>query len=129
MSISTEIFRRDKLNVLEIKKWTDKDLEYFEETIKYSEIVFNEMMKKSGNDNKILLHVVFYEIDHLFNIAKLLQHEYDLRDRYLNLILQYLPYIEKIRVDDYDSLEKNHSSLMEDCFTNIPFLEEYIQLI
>lgn len=129
MSLTIDIFSEEQLNVLEIKtKWTKRDIEYFEETIRDAENIFEATVRKNSLAN-ISLYGIFYQIDHLFNVAKLLCNEHNLRERYLNLILQYMPYIEQIKEDDYMYLEKKYSSLMDECFTNIPFLENYIKLI
>ena len=69
------------------------------------------------------------EINVLFNKARLLKYYPDVRDRYLNLIKKYLPYLRYITKDDYEYIIKNEYTLISECLCNIPSIKGDIRTI
>jgi hypothetical protein len=115
------------LDIFGDKEWNNESIKVFTECIDKAEKIFNENINLLVNNKKIYIYYLFEEINILFYRARLLKSYPDLRNRYINLIKKYLPYVRFLTKDEYIYLIEKEFGLMNEIFKNIPSIKGDIQ--
>ena len=124
------LFNNEQLNIFGDKEWNDQSINVFIEYITEAEKRFDSIVDLIVNKNEnYSIYYLFDEVNILFNHARLLKSYIEIKDRYLFLIKRYLLYVNYITYEEYMFLMENENNLMNECFNNIPYIKNYMNII